>query len=193
MAGGKGERLRPITKYMPKIMVSIHGKPFLYYLIKKYGSEEIVLSVNYLKESIKNWCRQTKNYIEFIEEPEFLGTGGGLRIAELFVCDVNKFVVMNGDTYIDEDLKKIYKSHNYKKDIATIVYAKNKITNEIRNSGIYVFNKEIFKYLKTPKVFNIETKFNNIPHKIYESKKEYVDIGTFEGLKYAKQNLLKEL
>jgi len=193
MAGGKSTRLRPLTDYMPKIMVPIHGKPFLFYLVKRYGNAELVLSVNYLKESIKNWCRQTKNYLEFVEEPEFLGTGGGLRICEPFVCDCKKFIVMNGDTCFDEDIEKIYRLHNSKKHVATVIYAKNKLTREIRNSGFYVFSQEVFKYLKSPKIFKIEDKLNDIPHKIYESKKEYVDIGTFEGLKYAKQNLLKEL
>lgn len=193
MAGGKSTRLRPLTDYMPKIMVPIHGKPFIYYLLKQYQKDEIVLSVNYLKESIKNWCRQTKNYLEFVEEPAFLGTGGGLRISEPFVCDCKKFVVMNGDTCFDEDIHKIYRLHNSKKDVATVIYAKDKLTKSTRNSGTYIFSNEIFKYLKTPKVFNINDKLNDIPHKIYESKKEYVDIGTFEGLKYVKQNLLKEL
>lgn len=193
LAGGKGTRLLPLTKFAPKIMMSIHGQPFLYYLLKAYQKQDVVLSVNYQIEAIKNWCRFTKNYLEFVEEPEFCGTGGALRMAEPFFRHNKKFAVVNGDTYLWEPLDKIARSHNHKKDIATVVYAKSVLDGVRRNAGVYIFSRGIFDYVKHPKVFNIEDKISEIPFvKIYESKEKYLDIGSFEGLKYAKKRIFRE-
>ncbi|MFN4133919.1 MAG: sugar phosphate nucleotidyltransferase, partial [Candidatus Hadarchaeales archaeon] len=56
LAGGLGERLRPITESIPKAMVPIHGKPFLEYqinLLKANGISDLVLCIGYLGEKIK--------------------------------------------------------------------------------------------------------------------------------------------
>ena len=189
LAGGKGTRLSPLTKYAPKVMMSIHGQPFLYYLIKAYHKHDIVLSVNYMKEAIKNWCRFTKNYLEFVEEPEFCGTGGALRMSEQFFQGKRKFAMVNGDTYLSEPLEKIAKAHNFKKDLITSVYAKDVLTGKRDNAGVYIMSAEIFEHVQKPKVFNLEDKFDSIPVKVYESKGTYLDIGSHEGLKYAKKNM----
>ena len=192
LAGGKGTRLLPLTKYSPKIMMSIHGRPFLYYLLKAYRKSDIVLSVNYKREAIRNWCRFTKNYLEFVEEPEYCGTGGAVRMAEQFLKGKRRFVVVNGDTYLDEPIEQILRTHNYKKDVTTTVYAKNVFTGKREHAGIYIFSQSIFDYLQKPRFFNIEDKFDEIPHKVYESKSSFIDIGTHESLKYAKKKMFRE-
>ena len=192
LAGGKGTRLLPLTKYAPKIMMSIHGQPFLYYLLRAYRKHDIVLSVNYMKEAIKNWCRFTKNYLEFVEEPEYCGTGGAIRMAQQFLANKRRFAVVNGDTYLKEPLEKIAKAHNYKKDVATVVYAKSVLDGKKRNAGVYIFSQEIFDYVQRPKFFNIEDKFDKIPVKVYESKEGYLDIGSYEGLKFAKKKMFRK-
>jgi len=193
MAGGKGTRLSPLTEYAPKVMMSIHGRPFLYYLIKEYQKHDIVLSVNYMREAIKNWCRLTRNYLEFVDEPEFYGTGGALRLAKPFLHNKRKFAVVNGDTILlNEDLAKLGKVHDYKKDVATVIYAKDVLDGKRKHSGMYIFSQSIFDYVKSPKVFNIEDKLDQIPHKICESNSTFLDIGSHEGLAYAKKNLFRE-
>lgn len=170
-------------------MMSIHGKPFLYYLLQQYKDHDIVLSVNYLKKTIRNWCKENKIYLEFVEEPEFMGTGGAIRIARPFLEDAKKFAVINGDTYFDGDLNNIYKIHNHRKDVCTVVYAKNRLDNMVRNSGLYIFSQSVFDYIETPKTFIFEDKLEEIPYKIFKSVNTYIDIGTHEGLKYAKESL----
>ena len=192
LAGGKGTRLLPLTKYAPKIMMSIHGQPFLYYLIKDYHKHDIVLSVNYMKEAIKNWCRFTKNYLEFVDEPEFCGTGGAIRMAEPFFHGKHKFAVVNGDTHISEPLEKIARSHNSKKDLITSVYAKNILTGERENAGVYILSSGIFEHLQKPKFFDLEDKLDKLPVKIYESKGSFLDIGSHEGIKYAKKKMFQK-
>ena len=189
LAGGSGTRLKPLTDYLPKIMMSIHGQPFLHYLIKEYSKFDIVLSVNYKKEAIKNWCRQTKNYLEFVDEPEFVSTGGAIRVARPFLEGKRKFIVINGDTYFNVDFEKIFKAHDWRKEVCTVVHARSILDNTVRNAGIYVFSQEIFNYIQRPKKFVLEDKLSEIPHKVYESEGTYLDIGTHEGLRYAKENL----
>lgn len=191
LLGGQGTRLLPLTQFVPKVMMSIHGKPFLYYLLKAYEKQDVVLSVNHMKEAIKNWCRYERRYYEFIEEPEACGTGGAIRIAEPFMAGKRRFAVVNGDTYIDEDLEDIVKTHNYKKDILTVVYAKDILDNVRRNAGVYIVSQSIFEHVRKPKFINMKDLLDKIPHKVYESKKKYLDIGTFEGLSYAKKRMFK--
>ena len=45
LAGGKGKRLKPLTDYVPKVMVSVHGKPFLHYMLEQYKKHDIVISL----------------------------------------------------------------------------------------------------------------------------------------------------
>jgi len=187
LCGGTGTRLLPLTKYMPKSMVPIHGKPLLYYLLKWLKNHDVVLSIGYQRNAIRNWCKENNIVVEFIDEIAPLGTGGALRIAEPFFKTNRKFAVINGDTFIDEDLTKIGKAH---KGIATIVTAKSKLDGKIRPAGIYIFSNKIFKYLDRPAEFNLDERLKCIETNDYFSEKKYLDIGTHEGLKFAKKSRL---
>ena len=96
---------------------------------------------------------------------------------------------MNGDTFINEDIEKVFKSHDHKNDVCTVLYAIDKIDGKEKSTGVYIFSQSVFDYLRKPKVFNLKDRLKDIPHKIYHSKNTFVDIGTHEGLKYAKENL----
>src|SRR5882757_4733148 len=55
LAGGRGERLAPLTNTIPKPMVPFHGKPFLQYLLeylKNEGFERVLLLLGYLPETV---------------------------------------------------------------------------------------------------------------------------------------------
>ena len=58
LAGGRGERLRPLTDTRPKPMIEFHGKPFLGYLLellKEQGFERALLLLGYLSEAIQGY------------------------------------------------------------------------------------------------------------------------------------------
>ena len=65
LCGGRGTRLKPITDFIPKPMVNIHGKPFLYYLLnqlsKKYITEFVLLT-GYFGKQIENYFKNGKKY-----------------------------------------------------------------------------------------------------------------------------------
>ena len=115
LAGGRGERLRPITDTIPKVMVEINEKPLLLYQIeylKKFGITNIILSVGYLWEKIQDFFGDGAGFgihIQYSIEEGFLGTGGALKLAKEALND--DFFLVNGDTYhpIDHsDLESFY-------------------------------------------------------------------------------------
>ena len=185
LAGGQGTRLLPLTKYIPKTLVSIHGQPFLYYLLRWLKKHDVVISVGYHRNAIKNWCKENKLIVEFVEENTPLGTGGAIRQAKPFFKNNRKFAVINGDTFLDEDLSDIAKTHS---GIATAVIAPSVLDGTVRNAGIYIFSNKIFKTLDRPYAFSLEDRLKCVEHNIYHSKSHYLDIGTHEGLKYAKES-----
>jgi NDP-sugar pyrophosphorylase family protein len=104
LAGGRGERLRPITDTIPKSMVNINNKPFLEYQLiqlRDNGINKIVLCVGYLWEVIRDHFGDGSKFginIEYSVEERFLGTGGALKLAEQYLEP--SFFIINGDTYL---------------------------------------------------------------------------------------------
>jgi len=61
-----------------------------------------------------------------------------------------------------------------------------------RDAGVYIFSSKIFKKLERPAQFNLDERLKCIDCSKYVSSKKYLDIGTHQGLKYAKEsNLFK--
>jgi NDP-sugar pyrophosphorylase family protein len=124
LCGGEGTRLRPITYEIPKALVPVQGKPLvehMFDLLKKYGINDVILSVGYLKEKIiaeKNgWSKLGLN-ISFVEESMPLGTGGPLRLAK---DRLNKtFIVSNGDELKDINIIDMYEAHKKNRALVTI-------------------------------------------------------------------------
>ncbi len=126
MAGGKGTRLYPYTKILPKPLIPIGDVPILERIIKKfceYGATQYYLTVNYKKGMIKSYFQELnpEYSVKYIEEDEPLGTGGSLRLIE------DKFhipiFVTNCDTLIDADYRDIYQYHKESGNAMTMVSA----------------------------------------------------------------------
>ncbi len=126
LAAGLGERLRPLTLTTPKPLIDVAGHKLIEYnltLLKKFGAKEILINLHHLSEKIKEGLGNGKKYglqLHYHFEPEILGTGGGIKAVESFF-GTEDFWVMNGDTLIDLDLKKVWDFHQAKQSIATLV------------------------------------------------------------------------
>ena len=190
LAGGKGTRLLPLTEYHHKVMTSIHGQPFLYYLLKLYNKHDVVLSVNHLKDGIKSWCKENHIWHEFVEEPEFMGHSGAILYAQPFLEKYKIFAVVNGDTYHNINLNTMRREFVADKDkLALKVFAVNKLTDKQDCCGIYMFKPDCFKYFR--KGIHTDYILRCIPTKtIHLENKWYLDIGSHEGLRFAKQSQL---
>ncbi len=209
LAGGFGTRLQSVVNDVPKPMADINGKPFLEYIfqyLSKYNITNVILSVGYKQEIIKNYFQdkyKTIN-IQYSCEDTPLGTGGAIKQALNLVQKDDGVLVINGDTFFDINLNDFY-IFNTNKDFNIVIalkelrdfdrYGSIKVENNcikefqekkfIRkgyiNCGVYIINKQIFDRLKTTNFsFEkfLETNLSYLKAYAYISNDSYfIDIG----------------
>lgn len=111
MAGGKGERLRPLTEKIPKPLLPVGKKAIIDHNVDRlisYGVKHISVTVNYLKEQIEEHYKETRNEVQIqcVREPKYLGTIGSVQFVEKFYND--SIIVMNSDLFTDIDYEDFY-------------------------------------------------------------------------------------
>lgn len=126
MAGGSGTRLRPLTSSLPKPMVPVANKPMAEHiveLLKKYDFKDIIFTLHYLPDSIKDHFGDGTDYgvkISYsVEEGKPLGTAGCVKAVQDELDST--FLVISGDSLTDMDLSKAIAFHKEKKSKATLV------------------------------------------------------------------------
>jgi NDP-sugar pyrophosphorylase family protein len=128
LAGGRGTRLRPLTVYTPKPIVSMMNRPFVLYqieMLREAGIYEITLSLSYQPDKIELLLGNGSEHgvsLRYITEPMPMGTGGAYKFAAGGYRETT--VVLNGDILTDLDLRKMINSHVGKKADATIAVQK---------------------------------------------------------------------
>ncbi len=131
IAGGKGTRLAPYTKDMPKPMLQIKGKPILEHQIavfKRYGVADIILTVGYRKEAIKDYFGDGKNFgvhIRYAEEAEPLGSAGALFYVKNMAVESEPLYLAYGDVLFDVCLPRMMEFHKTHGRDATIAVHPN--------------------------------------------------------------------
>lgn len=101
MAGGKGKRLGKLTRDLPKPLLPVGGRPLIAIIVeqlKRHGIENIVITVNYHSDKIKNYFAHNpvdKTNISYIDETKYLGTAGSLSLLKNIPQE--PFIVMNAD------------------------------------------------------------------------------------------------
>jgi D-glycero-alpha-D-manno-heptose-7-phosphate kinase len=225
LAGGMGTRLREVVSDRPKPMALIAGKPFLDHQInflREQNINEIILAVYYMSEKIKSYFGDGNRYgvdITYSEEETPLGTGGAIKKAEKYINDT--FLVLNGDSYSKIDLGKFLDFHKLKKSDASLSLKKcentseygnviikdNKIMNFLEkkesregliNTGIYIFEPNIFDYIPSEKkvsleeeVFPVLAKNGNLYGYIQDGY--FIDIGRPETYTQFKRDILENM
>ncbi|WP_270670125.1 nucleotidyltransferase family protein [Paraclostridium bifermentans] len=124
MAGGKGTRLYPYTKILPKPLIPIGDTPIIERIMDRfsvYGSNKFYLTVNYKKDMIKAYFNDSdKKYnVSYIEEEKPLGTGGSLHLLKDELRET--FFVSNCDILIDANYSDVLKYHRENKNKITVV------------------------------------------------------------------------
>lgn len=179
MAGGKGERLRPLTEKTPKPLLPVGDRAIIDYNIDNliyYGVKHISVTVNYLKEQIEEHFATERNGIKVqcIREPRFMGTIGSLRFVENFHHDT--ILIMNSDLFTNIDLEDFYlhfKETKADMSATAIPYSisipygifnvkDDNITglsekptyNYYANAGIYLIKREILNLIPKNSFFN---------------------------------------
>ncbi|MDC4215802.1 MAG: nucleotidyltransferase family protein [Candidatus Nitrosopumilus limneticus] len=205
LAGGRGNRLKPITDYVPKSLVPIKNIPIIEWQIKylkKFGISEVIICSGYKTEMIEDYLKNRKLGIKitFSIENKPLGTGGAIKKAGNKIKE-KSFLVINGDIITNIDLKQLLKKEN---SIASIQLKskfgilqtdqdkiikfdeKKEISDIWMNAGIYYLNKEIIKDL--PNIGDIEkTVFPNF------AKKEKLFTIKFKNIKWFSIDSFKDM
>ena len=193
LAGGKGTRLKPFTKILPKPLMPIGKFTILEIVIKQlkyYGFRHITITVNHQAKLIKAFLGNGKKFnvtIDYALEKKPLGTMGPLKgIKDL----PDNFLVMNGDILTDLNFNKLYNIHKKNKNLFTISSYKRKDSidygllkinkkntlikfvekpNKIYqvSMGIYIIEKKIIKYLPNNRYFG----FDHLMYKLLKLKK----------------------
>lgn len=124
MAGGRGQRLYPITKDIPKPMVEIGGTPMIEVILRRLrdqGFRRVHVSVNYLGHLIEEHLGDGSALgleVSYLRESSPLGTAGAL--AQLAGAMAEPFVVMNSDLLTDVDLRRMLAFHRRVADGGTV-------------------------------------------------------------------------
>jgi mannose-1-phosphate guanylyltransferase/phosphomannomutase len=178
MAGGEGTRLRPLTSNCPKPMLPLANRPMMEHIIgllKRHGIDEIVVTVAFLPNQIRNYFGDGSEFgvrISYATEDEPLGTAGSVRNAIEHLDE--RFLVISGDVLTDIDLGEIIQFHEDHGALATIglVAVENplefgivitrddgsierflekptwgQVFSDTINSGIFVLEPEIFEHI----------------------------------------------
>lgn len=128
MAGGKGERLRPLTEKTPKPLLTVGDKAIIDHNVDRlisYGVKHISVTVNYLKEQIEEHYRKPHNGVQIntVREPKYLGTIGSIRFVPQFYNET--VLLMNSDVFTNidyEDFFLHYQQHEAEMSVAAIPY-----------------------------------------------------------------------
>lgn len=182
MAGGKGLRLLPLTKDMPKPMLYVGDKPILEHqidLLSKYSMRNINITVNYLAHKIEEYFKDGSEKglkINYIREDKPLGTLGAVRLIESLEHDY--VLIMNSDILTNIDLEGFFQtfirsgadmavaSTSYQVEVPYGVLEVDTDNNvsSLRekprytyysNAGIYLVKKELLSMIPDGELYNV--------------------------------------
>ena len=130
LAGGRGERLRPLTDKVPKPMIEFYGKPFVLNLIemlKKQGIKDFVFLAGYLHEKIEDYFGDGSKFgikIRYSVGPAKWDTGKRVKAGEDLYDD--RFLLCYCDNYVPVNLKKMAESYDSKDVLMSVLIYTNK-------------------------------------------------------------------
>ena len=139
LAGGLGERLRPLTEKTPKPMLPIQGKPIVQHCIenlRNHGVKEIILSIGYMADKIKEYFGDGSEFgvnIDYNIEEQLLGTGGAVKeiVQKFGICD--DFILAWGDNLADFDISGMMRSHSENEGLITMSLTSRE---DVENFGV---------------------------------------------------------
>ena len=222
MAGGKGERLRPLTEKTPKPLLPVGNKAIIDHNVDRlisYGINHINVTVNYLKEQIEEHYQEPRNgvKVQTVREPKYLGTIGSIKFVKEFYNDT--ILVMNSDlfTNIDyEDFFLHFQEHDAEMSVAAVPYnisipygildlegrnikglLEKPQYNHYANAGIYLIKRRALEEIPDGEFFNatdlVEKLISEGKSVIrYPLNGTWIDIGNMQEYQKAK-DLVKHL
>lgn len=217
MAGGKGERLRPLTEKTPKPLLPVGGKAIIDHNIDRLitnGVKHINVTVNYLGEQLEEHFAEPRGEIKIqtVREPKFLGTIGSIKFVKEFYNET--ILVMNSDLFTNinyEDFYLHFKEHDADMSVAAVPYTvsvpygifdldgrnihgliEKPTYNYYANAGIYLIKRSALDEIPVDTFFNA----TDLIEKLIAEKKKvirfplngtWIDIGNPQEYKKANE------
>ena len=181
MAGGKGTRLKPYTDILPKPLIPYKNKSMIINILDKFKNNDFnnfLISISKKDKILQSFLSQFENKYNFdyFRENKQLGTAGCLKKIKKQNLP---FFMVNCDTLVNVNPKRILNSHNETKSILTVVvclksyripYGEFEVNKKgflkkieekpqkklLANVGMYVLSPEVNKYIKTSKTFGMD-------------------------------------
>lgn len=219
MAGGEGQRLRPLTDLTPKPLLKVGNKPIIEHTIDRlayFGLKNLWLSVNYLAEQIEQFIidKPKDISIRLVKETKPLGTIGSISLIDTFFNDY--ILVCNSDLLTNVDFEAFFIDFvdtNADLSVVTIPYnvdipyavleVENGLISDFKekptytyysNGGIYLMKREMLQYIPKNEVFSA----TDFMSKLIEQKKSirsyphygyWLDIGKHDDFKKAQEDV----
>ena len=151
LVGGLGTRLGELTRATPKPLLPVNGKPFLDHLIQRaarFGLTDIVLLAGYLGDQVLARYAGTQRIagrdvqVRVVVEREPAGTGGALQYLDGIADEY--FLLMNGDSWFDMDLRAFADAPLTKPTVAKI--ALRRLENSGRYGGVILDRDKILDF-----------------------------------------------
>jgi len=151
LAGGLATRLRPLTERVPKSLLSIAGRPFIFHqleLLRRQDVERVVLCVGHLGEQIRAAVSDGRTFglkIDYsFDGGEPLGTGGAVKQALSLLGD--RFFVLYGDSYTPCSFAQVQAAHEISRQPALMTVLRNE--NRWDHSNILFRDGALVEYNK---------------------------------------------
>lgn len=209
MAGGKGTRLDPFTRILPKPLIPIGNKPIIEVIMEsfyRYGFYRFTYTLNYKKEYIKLFLKENKSdyNVDWVEENDFYGTAGSLSLLREMISDT--FFVTNCDSMLTVNYEDVIAWHKMNHAAITIVGCHNEVKipfgvlqlnngvldtiiekpvhDMIINTGVYVMEPNVLGYVKDNHYMDMNELIESVAREekvvVYPIYGGWVDIGQWE-------------
>jgi len=222
LVGGMGTRLQSVLLSTPKPLAPVGNLPFLELLVlqlRSQGIRRLVMCTGHLADQIEKEFGDGHKWdvtIEYSKESQPLGTAGAVKLAERFLSHAPEFLVLNGDSFLELDLRGFIRFHREQRGLASM--AVRRVPNAARfgtvqmdtfqriigfiektgsedpgivNGGVYVFNRDVIEHIpQGPASFEKDVFPRLLEHGVYglEQRGMFIDIGTPED--YARAQAL---
>ena len=222
MAGGKGERLRPLTEQTPKPLLPVGGKAIIDHNVDRlisFGIRDISVTVHYLAGQIERHFETPRDGVQVrcCREADYLGTIGSLRLVPGFPDET--VLVMNSDLFTNIDFEDFYlhfKEHDADLSVAAVPYnvsipygildldgrnvkgiIEKPVFNYYAGAGIYLMKREVVGEIPEGRLFHatdLIQKLADEGRKVirYPLNGTWIDIGSFKEYQKA-CDLIKHL
>jgi D-glycero-alpha-D-manno-heptose 1-phosphate guanylyltransferase len=221
LVGGMGTRLRSVVPSTPKPLAPVGNKSFLELLVRQLQSQGIrrlVMCTGYLADQVESEFGDGHRWnieIEYSKETRPLGTAGAVKFAQPHLEYVSDFLVMNGDSFLEIDLRELVRFHRGHGGMVSMAVVRVKNANRygtveidadkrvigfmekavsdhpgLVNGGVYVFNRTVLEHIpEAPTSLEKDLFPKLFSYGMYALEQHglFIDIGTPEDYARAQQ------